>query len=84
MSSDFSQTISRNLVRVSGPGYRENIELHAFRERTQPGGMLVRGRAGGTGAAILLARFGDRPENSFGAAISASLSTYRDTAAPQL
>lgn len=84
MSSDFSQTISRNLVRVSGLGYRENIELRAFRERTQPGAMLASGRAGRTGTAILLARFGDRPENSLGAAISASLSTYRDTAAPQL
>ncbi|EUC01479.1 hypothetical protein PMI07_003464 [Rhizobium sp. CF080] len=84
MSSEFSQTISRNLVRVSGPGYRENIELHAFNERTQPSGMLVRGRAGTTGAAIMLARFGDRPEKSFGAAISASLSKYRDAAIPQL
>jgi len=54
MSSDFSQTISRNLVRVSGLGYRENIELHAFRERTQPGGMLVNGRAGGTGPRFCL------------------------------
>lgn len=84
MSSEFSQTISRNLVRVSGPGYRENIERHAFREPAQPSGTLVSGRAGTTGAAIMLARFGDRPEKSFGAAISASLSKHRDTVLPQL
>ncbi|MEN3147209.1 hypothetical protein ABCW43_07830 [Neorhizobium sp. IRAMC:178] len=84
MSSDFSQSTSRNLVRVSGPGYRENIELHQFDERLQPSGMLVAGRVGATGAAIMLARFGDHPEKSFGAAISASLSKHRDTALPQL
>ncbi|CDN52728.1 Hypothetical protein RG1141_CH03640 [Neorhizobium galegae bv. officinalis bv. officinalis str. HAMBI 1141] len=84
MSSEFSQTTSRNLVRVSGPGYRENIELHQFSERTQPSGMLVGGRADTTGAAMMLARFGDHPEKSFGAAISASLSKHRDTVTPQL
>jgi hydrogenase maturation factor len=84
MSSEFSQTISRNLVRVSGSGYRENIKLHEFSERLQPSGMLVSGRAGITGAAMMLARFGDHPEKSFGAAISASLSKHRDTVIPQL
>lgn len=84
MSSEFSPSISRNLVRVSGPGYRENIELHQFGEHTQPSDMLVAGRVGATGAALMLARFGDHPEKSFGAAISASLSKHRDTALPQL
>ncbi|CDZ44534.1 MULTISPECIES: hypothetical protein [Neorhizobium] len=84
MSSEFSQSTSRNLVRVSGPGYRENIELHPFGEPKQPSGMLVVGRVGATGAALMLARFGDQPEKSFGAAISASLSKHRDTPLPQL
>ena len=84
MSSEFSQSTSRNLVRVSGPGYRENIELHQFGEHTQPSDMLVAGRVGATGAALMLARFGDQPEKSFGAAISASLSKHRDTPLPQL
>ncbi|CDZ44831.1 hypothetical protein [Neorhizobium galegae] len=84
MSSEFSQTTSRNLVRVSGPGYRENIELHQFSERTQPSGMLVGGRGDTAGAAMMLARFGDHPEKSFGAAISASLSKHRDSTIPQL
>ncbi len=84
MSSEFSQTISRNLVRVSGLGYRENIELHEFSEPTPSSGLLVGGRAGTTGAAFMLARFGDHPEKSFGAAISASLSKHRDTTIPQL
>ncbi|WP_105418517.1 hypothetical protein [Neorhizobium sp. T25_27] len=84
MSSEFSQSTSRNLVRVSGPGYRENIELHQFGEHTQPSDILVADRIGATGAALMLARFGDHPEKSFGAAISASLSKHRDTVLPQL
>ncbi|MBP1842232.1 hypothetical protein J2046_000476 [Rhizobium petrolearium] len=78
------KNIARNLVRVGGSGYRENIELKEAGERARHAEVAISGfQAGVTGAGITLSRLAD-----FGKARSVGIVAYlgerRDTARPLL
>ncbi|TCV69999.1 hypothetical protein EDE05_11114 [Neorhizobium sp. R1-B] len=86
------ESISRNLVRISGPGYRENIELGEADERARDADLDVSHfEAGVTPAVIAFSRFSHRPETQFHTAVSRGmqsvdiasyLSGRRDTLLP--
>ncbi|KGD86205.1 MULTISPECIES: hypothetical protein [Rhizobium/Agrobacterium group] len=78
------KNIARNLVRVSGSGYRENIELKEAGERARHAEVAIsRFQAGVTGAGITLSRLADfsKPRS---VGIVAYLGERRDTAQPLL
>jgi hypothetical protein len=93
MSSDVhTPSTSRNLIRVSGPGYRESIELQQVGDRQRQAEIAVgRFQAGYTGAGITLSRIGDQRLKSLridiravkpGTTMTSLLSERRDTTLP--